>query len=487
MSGIAALLGITGLAGSGIAAIGANSAANTQANSADKAAQLQLQESNNALDFTKSQYNNSLQMLNPYLQTGYGALGMLRNGLGIGGPMPQGFNLPSQNTNQGSGADPGNLGPAFDNNPFINRLHGGSPASGPQLIQANGAAVPSSGGGSAFVSNGPAAANGGGNAFVGGPQASGNPGGPQASGTPGGAIQANGSGSAMVPNADPSAGGSGPGFGSLLQGYGPFQAPDSVTEQNDPGYMFRLNTGLDQMTNSAAARGGLLSGGTAKAMQDFAQQDASNEYGNVYNRAQSTYGTNYNTFTNNQTNQFNKLAAISGLGQTTANQLSTAGLNTAGQVGSNLLGTGAEVGQDLQNAGAARASGIVGATNAATGGLGQLALLSQILGGSGGGGTGFPGGIGDPNVGGFCWIAEELYGVDSPKTHAIRAWLKNEYSKTPIGKKFTDWYLANGERVAEKIKSDQPLRDKFQRLFDMFASHAVPEPLEDYESVRYQR
>jgi hypothetical protein len=70
---------------------------------------------------------------------------------------------------------------------------------------------------------------------------------------------------------------------------GKFEAPTDVTEQNDPGYQFRLAQGLKALQNSAAAKGSLLTGGTAKALNNYAQGEASNEYGNVYNRAFQQY------------------------------------------------------------------------------------------------------------------------------------------------------------------------------------------------------
>lgn len=491
------IAGAAGLAGAGISAFASNSAANTQADAANNAANLSRQNSIDALNFQKQQYGNSLQMLNPYLQTGYGALSQLRNFMGINAPgANQGFSLPTSNTNQGNGFDPNNLGPAFDNNPFVNRLRGGGNTGGMQLMQANGTVQPSSGGGSAIMPNGTAGQN-----FSGGPQSFGSPGGPQASGTPGGVIQANGSGSAVVPFGSgvgtvPGTGGGTTGGGTDVSSFGAgmtpfgstFQAPTNVTEQNDPGYQFRLQQGLQAVQNSAAARGGLLGGNAAKAMNDYAQGSASQEYGNVYNRAMSTFDSNYNQYNQDQNTVFNRLAAMSGMGQTSAAQLGADGLTAGNGVANTLLTSSGQIGQQLNNAGAATASGYAGVGNALSGGvsgLGNLALLNSILGK--GGGNGFPGGIGDPNVGGFCWIAEELYGVDAPKTHAIRGWLKNEYSRTPVGEKFVDWYMEHGESVAAKIKHDPAMRETFQSLFDKFAISAMPEPLEDFESVRYQR
>lgn len=72
-----------------------------------------------------------------------------------------------------------------------------------------------------------------------------------------------------------------------------FTAPTAVTMQNDPGYQFRLNEGLKALQASAAARGVLNSGGTLKGIEDYGQNYASQEYGNVFNRALQTFGTAY--------------------------------------------------------------------------------------------------------------------------------------------------------------------------------------------------
>jgi len=377
MSVTGSIMAAAGLAGAGVSAFGASKAAGAQEDAANNAANVSRENALDALNFQKQQYNNSLQMLNPYLQTGYGALGLLRTGLGIGGPMPQGFTLPS-----------GNVNSATPNLQAIRDQLRGNDGAEPRPLQAQamGGMVPAT---VAPTQLGPG--QGLGNDASGGPRMV-----PIAGegGAPGGTIQAN-NGTLQVPfqGGGSTNGTSNIGFGSLLESYpgGPFVAPTGVTEQNDPGYQFRLKTGLDALNNSAAARGGLLSGGTAKALTDFAQNDASNEYGNVYSRALSTYGTNYNTFTNDQTNQFNKLAAISGLGQTSANQLSTAGLNTGNQVGNTLLNESNQVGGDLLAAGNARGSGFQNIGNSIGNGissLSNLALLSQFLNQGGGTSTG---------------------------------------------------------------------------------------------------
>lgn len=133
---------------------------------------------------------------------------------------------------------------------------------------------------------------------------------------------------------------------SNLSGTAPFTAPTGVTEQNDPGYQFRLTQGLKALQNSAAARGGLLAGGTAKAINDYAQGQASSEYGNVYNRALQTYQTNFG-------NQMGIAQLGGGIG-TNLSGLEQSNANAQ----SGILGqSAAEQAQQINNAGAARASG----------------------------------------------------------------------------------------------------------------------------------
>lgn len=185
------------------------------------------------------------------------------------------------------------------------------------------------------------------------------------------------------------ANGSGVGQASLLTPYsGQFNAPTGLTEQNDPGFQARLQLGTDAIQRSAAAKGGVVTGGTAKALNTYAQDYASNEYGNVYNRALNDFTTKYNVYNTDQANQYNRLAALSGVGQTTANQLSNAGQAASNNVTQNLLTNAAQQGQQINNAGAATASGYIGSANAWNQGLSgaansfsNLALLGQ-LGGS---------------------------------------------------------------------------------------------------------
>lgn len=109
--------------------------------------------------------------------------------------------------------------------------------------------------------------------------------------------------------------------------------PVSFTQQDfqnnmDPAYQWDLQQGQQALERSAAARGGLRSGGTLKDLTSYAQGAASNEYQNAYNR-----------FMNNQNTTFNRLATIAGYGQN-ANAASNAAAQNYGSTVGNLV-TGA--------------------------------------------------------------------------------------------------------------------------------------------------
>lgn len=85
-----------------------------------------------------------------------------------------------------------------------------------------------------------------------------------------------------------SAGAPGDSFGSLMK---KFSAEDF---EADPGYQFRMDEGMRGVEDGAAARGGLLSGAALKAIQKYGQGLASQEYGNAYNRFTSDQTNQYN-------------------------------------------------------------------------------------------------------------------------------------------------------------------------------------------------
>ena len=87
-------------------------------------------------------------------------------------------------------------------------------------------------------------------------------------------------------------------------------APPTIEEAiNSPGYKFRLGQGEEALQHWAAARGTLNDSGTAKALMDYGQNAASQEYGNVWNRGLEQYRTNrgnaLDTYNINEGNRFN--------------------------------------------------------------------------------------------------------------------------------------------------------------------------------------
>jgi hypothetical protein len=130
----------------------------------------------------------------------------------------------------------------------------------------------------------------------------------------------------------------------------------------DPGYGFRLAEGQKALDRSAAARGGLISGGALKAATRFGQDMGSQEYTNAYNRAL----TEYNTGVASENQLYNRQAALANIGQTSTNLVGQAGQNYATNAG-NMITGGA----------AANAAGQVGVANAFTSGLGQYMNYNQ--------------------------------------------------------------------------------------------------------------
>lgn len=74
--------------------------------------------------------------------------------------------------------------------------------------------------------------------------------------------------------------------------YDPFTAPSGDAVLNDPGYQFRLKQGEQSLMNNRAARGILNTGGTLKDFLGYNQNFATQEYGNVWDRAADAYRTN---------------------------------------------------------------------------------------------------------------------------------------------------------------------------------------------------
>ena len=72
-----------------------------------------------------------------------------------------------------------------------------------------------------------------------------------------------------------------------------FQAPTAEGIYADPSYQFRLGEGQKALERSAAGRGVLRTGGTLKDILSYGQNFASQEYGNIFDRAARNYDYQY--------------------------------------------------------------------------------------------------------------------------------------------------------------------------------------------------
>lgn len=125
--------------------------------------------------------------------------------------------------------------------------------------------------------------------------------------------------------------------------------------QADPGYGFRLSEGQKALERSAAARGGLISGGALKAATRYGQDMGSQEYTNAFNRYQTERAA-----------KLQPLQSLAGVGQTQANQLGALGAANAATMGNYLTGGAA-----------ASAAGQVGQANAFSQGVSQYLNYNQ--------------------------------------------------------------------------------------------------------------
>jgi hypothetical protein len=74
-------------------------------------------------------------------------------------------------------------------------------------------------------------------------------------------------------------------------GTGTYTATPRTLEelQATPGYQFQLQQGLQEVNNSAAAKGSLMSGRTLKELNNYAQGQASTGFSDAWNRGQQAY------------------------------------------------------------------------------------------------------------------------------------------------------------------------------------------------------
>lgn len=153
-------------------------------------------------------------------------------------------------------------------------------------------------------------------------------------------------GAAIDPESGYAADNTGLPTGFLTQLFGPEQFLAGM----DPGYQWRLQQGAQGVMNTAAAGSGSLSGPALKALMEYNQGAASQEYNNAFNRFQTQQG-----------NIFQRLTSMAGMGQ-----------NAAAGVGNQAVATGGNIGANIVGGANAAAAGQVGAANAWGGALSDL-------------------------------------------------------------------------------------------------------------------
>lgn len=135
----------------------------------------------------------------------------------------------------------------------------------------------------------------------------------------------------------------------LAQG-GEFATPFSQTNwQQDPGYAFRLKEGQRALNQSAAARGGMISGNALKAAERYGQEMGSQEYQNAFNR-----------YYREREAMLNPLQSLANVGQSSAQSMGAGGLNTGSQIGNYGMTSAANQGNALLAGAAGRSSAYQG-------------------------------------------------------------------------------------------------------------------------------
>lgn len=327
------------VAGAAVSAYGSNRAAGQQAGAANNATQAQLQ-----------MFNQVQQNLQPYQQSGIGALNSLNYLMGIGGG---GYGGGVQNGPQSGptgyaqpAPGPGPAGTA----PIVNGGGPGWSAGGggqQRLMNAAGTSTAPSGipaGFSQTYPGGPYTGPGGATLSAAQMAANGGGGAPQSMQTQPQQVSGPQGGGGMQggPGGDPGAAG-GLGYGYLTHAFNTSDLQGNLA----PNYNFQLNQGLGQASNAAAAGGGLLGGNALQGMNAFAQ-----------NYAQNAYQQAFSNYTTNQNNIAGRLGSLAQLGQASA---------TGSASGAPLFSQG--ISNTIQGAGQAQAAGSVGMANAFSSGL----------------------------------------------------------------------------------------------------------------------
>ena len=119
---------------------------------------------------------------------------------------------------------------------------------------------------------------------------------------------------------------------------------------NSPGYNFQLQQGQNAINSSAAATGGVLNGGTLKALDQY-----------TTGLANTTYNQAYQNYLAKSNQDYNQLFGVAQLGEQGAASLGQQGTQSAANQGNAAIGVG--------NANAAGTVGVANGINQAVGGI----------------------------------------------------------------------------------------------------------------------
>lgn len=171
-----------------------------------------------------------------------------------------------------------------------------------------------------------------------------------------------------------------PNYGSLTRNF------NTTDLTNDPIYQAALAQGMQSGTqginNLAAANGSLNSGATLKALTRFGQSESATLGNDAYNR--------YNT---NNTNTYNRLAGVSGSGQTASNTVGAAGATNTNALSNTAIGLGNSRGASAISQGNSISNGVNSISNYYQ----QQQMLNQLN----NNGTNYNGYMNNANVNGF--------------------------------------------------------------------------------------
>jgi hypothetical protein len=118
--------------------------------------------------------------------------------------------------------------------------------------------------------------------------------------------------------------------------------------EESPGYQFRLEQGKKTVLSAASATGGLASGRTQKALMEYGQEYASNEYDKFLAR----YYTS-----------LSPLQSLAQVGVTTAGSLGQMGVATGRGIADTQMAAGGQLANVYSQAGVAQASGYMNQAN----------------------------------------------------------------------------------------------------------------------------